>query len=97
MRLVPTFLFVPLHDVDHPVLPLGRVAPLGHLVLPEVSRELEIDLPAPGRLVRDLPQDVGEIVDRVDDLLDVAFLELLDAGVEREERRAGRRLRSSTL
>ena len=37
------------------------------------------------RLVRHLVEDVGQVVDGVDDLPDVGLLDLLDAGVERED------------
>jgi len=41
--------------------------------------------PAARRLVGDLVEDVGQVVDGVDDLADVGLLERLNAGVERED------------
>jgi hypothetical protein len=72
-----------LDELDHPVLPLGRVAHLG------VGR-------VPRRLVGDLVEHVGQVVDSVDDLPDVGLLERLDPRVERAAENSSTSRRIST-
>ena len=83
--VVAAFLLVALDDVDHPVLPLGRVAPLRRLVHPEEPGELLVDAAVARRLVGDLPEHVRQVVERVDDLPDVRLLDRLDLRVERQD------------
>jgi hypothetical protein len=85
MRLVALLLVVRLDEVDHPVLPRRGVAPLGRVAQPQLIGERLVDGPAARRLVGDLVEDVGQVVDRVNDLADVRLLERLDARVERED------------
>jgi hypothetical protein len=85
MRLVPLLLLVALDGVDHPVLPGSRVAPLGDVREPERLHERGLHVPAARGLVRHLPENVLQVVERVHHLADVRLLQFLDARVERED------------
>ena len=85
MWLVALLLFVSLHGVDHPVLPPRGVPPVGHVIQTEELREVEVDLAAPRRLVRHLPQHVRQIVEGVDHVVDIRLLEVLDVRGEGQD------------
>jgi hypothetical protein len=51
---------------------------------PSACAKSGVDRPATGGFVRDLPEQVGEVVEGIDHVADVGLLDVLDARVERQ-------------
>src|SRR5829696_1882986 len=73
-----------LTKIDDPILPLRGVAPIGWLGQSYCLEESRVDGPAARRLVGDLVEDVGQVLDGIDNFADVRLLQSLDARIERQ-------------
>src|SRR5262245_12717306 len=82
MRVVSALVLVPLHDVDHPVLPCRRVPPLRNVREAHHLGEFLVYSPATGGFVRDLVEHVREIMHGIDNPSYVRLLKALNPRVE---------------
>ena len=78
---VPHLNLVVLDKIDDPVLPLGGVSPIGWLGQSYGLEESRVDGTAARGLVSDLIEDVGQVLDGVDNFADVPLLQILDARI----------------
>src|SRR5262245_48812738 len=85
MLVVTALVLVPLHDVDHPVLPFRRVPPLVNTREAHHLGEFLVYSAAARRLVRDLVEDVREIMHGIDNPAYVCLLKALNPRVERKD------------
>ena len=81
---VPHLRLIPLDEIYDPVLPPGGVPPIRWLGQPYCLEECFVYGPAARRLVGYLVEDVGKVLNGVDDFADVRLLQSLDARIERQ-------------